>query len=76
MLPEVYFLRYSFPCARVLVDLRKTITEEELERLQCAVETDTPVDRKYLERIFDHAFEGIRKVSEDVWNVDTTKPRK
>ncbi len=73
MLPEVYFLRYSFPCARVLVDLRKTITEEEFENLQKAVETDTPVDRKYLERIFDHAFEGIRKVSEDVWNVDTIR---
>jgi len=73
MLPEVYFLRYSFPCARVLVDLRKTITEEEFEKLQEAVETDTPVDREYLEKIFDHAFEGIKKVSADVWNVDTIR---
>ncbi|MBW2967597.1 hypothetical protein KY362_03860 [Candidatus Woesearchaeota archaeon] len=67
--PEVYFLRYAFPCARVLVDFRKTLTEEEFEQMRKAVETDTPMDRTYLEEKFDHAVEGIRKVSDDVWNV-------
>jgi hypothetical protein len=73
MLPEVYFLRYAYPCARVLVDFRKTITEQEFEKLGEAVKNGTPVDRAYLEKIFDHAFEGVKKVSEDVWNVDTIR---
>ncbi|MFH1063752.1 MAG: hypothetical protein V1729_01590 [Candidatus Woesearchaeota archaeon] len=73
MLPEVYFLRYAFPCARVLVDFRKTLTEEEYEEMRKAVENDMPMDREYLADKFDHAFEGIRKVSEDVWNIDNIR---
>ncbi len=71
LLPEVYFLRYSFPCARVLVDFRKTLTEEEYEKMQNAVETDIPMSREYLEKVFDHAIEGLKKVSgkEDYWTV-------
>lgn len=73
MLPEVYFLKYAFPCARVLVDFRKTITEEEFDRLREAVATDTPLDKEYLEKIFDHAIEGLKMVSDDVWNVKTIR---
>ncbi|MBN1544844.1 hypothetical protein JW898_05285 [Candidatus Woesearchaeota archaeon] len=73
MLPEVYFLRYAFPCARVLVDLRKDITEEEFEQMQNAVENDIPLSRKYLEKVFHLAFERMKTVSDDVWNVKTIR---
>lgn len=73
MLPEVYFLRYAFPCARVLVDFRKTLTEKEYLEMQKAVETDTPMDRKFLESKFTKAVEGLRKISDDIWNVKTIR---
>jgi hydrogenase maturation factor len=73
MKPEVYFLRYAFPCARVLVDFRKTMTENEFDVLREAVENDIPIARAYLEKIFDRAIDGLRTVSEDVWNIDTIR---
>jgi len=71
--PEVYFLRYAFPCARVLVDLRKTLTEEEFSEMQRCVETDTPMDRKFLESKFTKAVEGMKKIDKDFWNIDTIR---
>lgn len=71
MLPETYFLRYAFPCSRVLVDVRKTITEEEWNILKKAVETDMPLDRTYLEKIFPVAFERLKKINPDYWNIQT-----
>lgn len=74
MLAEVYFLRYAFPCARVLVDIRKKITEQEWLNLKKAVETDSPVDRKYLERIFTKAIEGMKKINPaDYWNIEVIR---
>ena len=73
MLPEVCFLRYAFPCARVLVDVRKTLSEAEWEKMQQAVETDTPMSRDYLEKTFPLAIERIKKINPDPWNVDTIR---
>lgn len=73
MLPEVYFLRYAFPCARVLVDFRKTMSENEFETLKEAVENDIPLDRKYLEKTFDRAIDGLKTVSDDIWNINTIR---
>lgn len=74
MHPEVYFLRYAFPCARVLVDIRKRITEAEWQEMKKAVETDTPMDRVYLEKTFVKAFEGLRKINpEKYWNIETIR---
>lgn len=63
MLPEVYFLRYSFPCARVLVDFRKTLSESEYDKMKQAVETDAPMPRDHLEKIFFHAVDGLKKTA-------------
>ncbi|MBW2972589.1 HypC/HybG/HupF family hydrogenase formation chaperone [Candidatus Woesearchaeota archaeon] len=73
MLPEVYFMRYAFPCARVLVDFRKTLSEKDYEQMQNAVENDIPLSREYLERVFKLAFERMRTISDDVWNVETIR---
>jgi hydrogenase maturation factor len=73
MLPEIYFLRYAFPCARVLVDFRKTLSEEEYELMRDAVEHDRPMPRKYLEEKFSKAIQGLRQLSEDYWNVKTIR---
>lgn len=73
MLPEVYFLKYAFSCARVLVDFRKTITEERYEELRKAVLTDTPLPKKLLEEIFHHAINGMKKITNDYWKVEVIK---
>ncbi|MFC1742198.1 hypothetical protein ACFL3V_06700 [Nanoarchaeota archaeon] len=66
-------MRYAFPCARVLVDFRKTLTEEEYEKMQEAVENDRPLPRDYLEEKFCKAVEGLRKIREDFWDVETIR---
>ncbi|MBW2965329.1 hypothetical protein KY363_07770 [Candidatus Woesearchaeota archaeon] len=63
-------MRYAFPCARVLVDFRKTLSEEEYADMQDAVEHDRPMDRKFLEQKFTKAMEGLRRISDNVWDVD------
>lgn len=73
ILPEVYFMRYAFPCARVLVDIRKRITEKEWEEMKKAVETDTPMEKSYLEKTFVKAIEGMKKISHDYWNTETIR---
>ena len=74
MLPEVYFMRYAFPCARVLVDFRKKITEEEWQEMKKAVETDTPMDRSYLEKTFTKAFIELKRISpEKYWSIETIR---
>ncbi|MBW2997072.1 hypothetical protein KY349_01885 [Candidatus Woesearchaeota archaeon] len=73
MLPEVYFLRYAFPCARVLVDFRKSISEEEYEQMKEAVDNDTPMPRDYLEKVFHKAIEGMKRIDSDFWNIKTIK---
>lgn len=73
MLPEVYFLKYAFPCARVLVDIRKKITEEEWLQMSEAVKKDTPLSREYLEKIFTKAIAGLKKINENYWNTEIIK---
>jgi len=73
MLPEVYFLRYAFPCSRVLVDVRKTITEEDWLKLKNAVETDTLISREKLEQIFPIAIKRLKEISPDYWNISTIR---
>jgi hypothetical protein len=73
MQPETYFLRYAFPCARVLVDFRKTIREEEYDRMKEAVENDISLPREYLEKTFPKAIAGMKKINNDYWNTATIR---
>ena len=73
MLPEVYFLRYSFPCARVLVDFRKTISESDYEIMKEAVENDLPLSREYLEKTFPKAIAGLKRINKEFWNIKTIR---
>lgn len=73
MQPETYFLRYAFPCARVLVDIRKRITEEEYKKLEHAVQTDEAISRETLEQIFPKAIQGLKKIRKDYWTIETIK---
>jgi len=73
MKPEVYFLKYAFPCAQVLRDIRKTITEEEYQKIQKAALNNESLPREYLEKIFEKAVKGMKKISEDIWDIKTIR---
>jgi hypothetical protein len=49
------------------------MTEEEYAEMRKAAETDTPMDRAYLEKTFTNAFKGFKKISEDYWRIDVIK---
>ncbi len=73
MKPEVYFLKYAVPCAQVLKDIRKTITEEEYEKICKAGFNNESLPREYLEKIFPKAIKGMKEISDDIWNIDTIR---
>ncbi len=73
MKPEVYFLKYAFPCAQVLRDIRKTITEEEYLGIRKAALNDEALPREYLEKIFEKAAKGMKEISNDIWSIGTIR---
>ena len=76
MKPEQYFLKYSFPCAHVLVE-HGSITEEKLEEIRQNVIYDKIMKRDELEFLFPAAFRRIRDVAvkmyKDVWSMEVLK---
>lgn len=74
MEPEVYFLRYAFPCSHILRTLRKEIGEEDYEKMKLATVNEVVLPRDYLERVFHRAFERMGKIAhelgKDRWDRD------
>ena len=65
---ERIFLKYSFPCAQVLLD-KGEITAEEYERLRAGALSSLEIPREELEGVFRAAFRRLRQVAgEDYWN--------
>jgi len=73
MEPEIYFLKYAFPCSQVLKDIRKTITDKDYQILKKAAFNNEVLPRKYLEKVFEIAIERMKKINEDIWNINTIK---
>lgn len=73
---EVYFLRYAFPCANVLLDSGK-INQDTFDRLKDAAIKGVVLARRELEEIFNAAFRRIGQVSKemkkDIWALDVLK---
>ncbi|NQU97913.1 HypC/HybG/HupF family hydrogenase formation chaperone [Candidatus Woesearchaeota archaeon] len=76
MKPEQYFLKYSFPCAHVLVEMG-SIDEKKFEELKENVLNNKVMDREELMILFPSAFRRIMEVAvkmkKDVWDVDVLK---
>ena len=77
MEPEVYFLKYAFPCSFVLWKIGRQITEEEYRRLEDVAVNNKVLPREFLERVFTTAFGQIEKIAEelgkDKWDVNVIK---
>lgn len=71
MRPEVYFLKYAFPCAFVILQ-RGKISQHEYEELERAAVTGVLVDREKLEKIFVKAFKRMKvlavEMGVDMWS--------
>lgn len=71
MKAENYFLRYSFPCAHILLE-KKEITEKEFNELKDCAVNNKIVSREMLEKVFYRAFEKIRAFAgKNYWNLET-----
>ena len=77
MAPEVYLLRYAFPCSHILLNIRKEISEEDYKKMEVAALEGIKLDRKFLERVFFRAFQRMQKIADelgkDKWDIDIIK---
>ena len=61
MTPEQYFFRYAFPCAEVLMQLKR-VTPERFEELKTLAETGKTPSREILEDTYKLAMENLKKI--------------
>lgn len=64
MSPELYFLKYAFPCAFITFQ-RGRISRSEFEKLEDAAVNNEVVLREDLERIFAPAMRRLKKLSKE-----------
>jgi len=76
MKPEVYFLKYAYPCTYTLLEQGK-ISEEKQEFLKQCILDKEEISREELEFIFPNASKQIKKIASKLnlktWSVDVIK---
>ena len=76
MNPEVFFLKYAYPCSYILLQ-RKEISEEQLENLRQAAIKGLVIPKEKLEKIYFRAFEKITPIAKDLgkdkWDLEVLK---
>ncbi|MFH1802250.1 MAG: hypothetical protein ABH864_02240 [archaeon] len=77
MEPEVYFVKYAYPCAHILCTVRGDVSEEDFDKMRDAAVNDKVMDREYLEKVFFRAFDRIKKIAEemgkDKWDIEVIR---
>ncbi|MGD9276122.1 MAG: hypothetical protein PVJ67_03030 [Candidatus Pacearchaeota archaeon] len=73
---EVFFLKYAFPCANVLLQ-KGTISREDYDLLEDATKKKEVLSREFLEKCFPAAFRRIKKLAETMqrnyWDIEVMK---
>jgi len=74
---EDLFLKYAFPCAHVLLQV-KAITQEQYDELENAAKTSSHPSRQVMEESFPAAFRRIKQLAkemniEDYWDMKVMK---
>lgn len=76
MLPEVFFLKYAYPCS-FIIKQRGEIDEKEMEELRQAAIKSLPLPKEKLEKIFFRAFQKIspiaKRMKKDVWDIEVLR---
>jgi hypothetical protein len=74
--PEQYFFKYAFPCAEVLLQIKR-IDQKRFDDLKFAAENGVVPSREILEDTFKTAFDNIRKIAaeegKDYWDISVIK---
>ena len=74
---EEFFLKYAFPCAHVLLQV-KAITQEQYDELENSAKTGNTPSRQVMEESFPAAFRRIKQLArdmniEDHWDMKVMK---
>tara|TARA_Y100000310_G_scaffold343478_1_gene451309 strand:+ start:2352 stop:2828 length:477 start_codon:yes stop_codon:yes gene_type:complete len=76
MNPEVYFLKYAFPCSFILRQ-RNEISQQQYDQLEKSAINNITLPKELLEKTFHRAFERIEKLAsknnKDKWDLDIIK---
>lgn len=76
MRPEQYFFRYAWPCAEVLLQLKR-ISQERFDEIKAAAEKGITPSREMLEDTYQVAFKNIKEIAEeegkDYWDISVIK---
>jgi len=76
MKPEVFFLKYAFPCA-FIAQQRNEINEEDMKELEHAAIKEISLPKEKLEKIFFRAFQRIepiaKELNKDKWDLEVLK---
>jgi hypothetical protein len=76
MKSEQYFFRYAFPCAEVLLQIKR-IDQKRFDEIKSAAEKGIVPSREILEDTFKTAFENIKKIAakegKDYWDISVIK---
>lgn len=74
--PEVYFLKYAFPCSHIL-KFRGEVSNEDILKLKDAALNNRKLERAYLEKIYFRAFARMDKIArelkKDRWDLEVIK---
>jgi len=76
MKPEQYFFRYAFPCAEVLLQIKR-ITPQRFKDIKFAAENGVVPSREVLEDTFKTAIDNMKKIAaeegKDHWDISVVK---
>ena len=77
MEPEIYFLKYAYPCSHILCAVRKEITKKEFNEMENAAINNIKLEREFLEKVYWRAFERINKLTKEMgkekWDIEVIK---
>lgn len=76
MKPEVFFIKYAYPCA-FIIKQRGEIDQAQMNELENAAVNEIPLPKEKLEKIFFRAFKRIepiaRELKKDKWDLEVIK---
>ncbi len=76
MKPEIFFLKYAFPCS-FIIKQRGEITQEEYSTLENAAVNNEVLQREFLERVYFRAFQRIKiiakEMKKEIWDLSIIK---
>ena len=75
--PEIYFIKYAYPCAHILRTVRGEVSKKEFSMMEDAAINNKILDKEFLEKTFFRAFTRIsqlaKEMKKDKWGIEVIK---